>query len=400
MEYVSFGELYSKPSCNGLSRPSAVRGEGYKMVNMGELFSNDIINDIPMERVQLSLKEKEKFLLEKGDLLFARQSLVASGAGKCSIINELKEETTFESHLIKVSLDQSKVNPWYYYYLFQLSYNPIKSIVNQCAQAGIRGKELAKIKVQKPKISEQVKVVNILKSYDLSIENNNKRIKILEQMAEELYKEWFARKRVNNQNNDLCTYHKIKDIFKFIRGISYSSEEIACKDGMDLVNLKNINSFGGFRRDGYKKYNGKFKKEQVVKRYDLIMGITDMTQDRRTVGSVALIPTVKSESVISADLVLIKSEINNIYLYCLFRFGGISKYISQFANGANVLHLRPDMIKNVQIPIANKEVIELFVKNVKPVFDEIEKLNLQNDNLIKQRDLLLPRLMSGKLEVK
>ena len=58
------------------------------------------------------------------------------------------------------------------------------------------------------------------------------------------------------------------------------------------------------------------------------------------------------------------------------------------------------MIKNVQIPIANNEVIELFVKNVKPVFDEIEKLNLQNENLIKQRDLLLPRLISGKLEVK
>ena len=148
------------------------------------------------------------------------------------------------------------------------------------------------------------------------------------------------------------------------------------------------------------RYNGKFKKEQVVKRYDLIMGITDMTQDRRTVGSVALIPTVKFDSVISADLVLIKSKINNIYLYCLFKFGGISKYISQFANGANVLHLRPDMIKNVQIPIANNEVIELFVKNVKPVFDEIEKLNLQNENLIKQRDLLLPRLISGKLEVK
>ena len=97
---------------------------------------------------------------------------------------------------------------------------------------------------------------------------------------------------------------------------------------------------------------------------------------------------------------MIKSKINNIYLYCLFKFGGISKYISQFANGANVLHLRPDMIKNVQIPIANNEVIELFVKNVKPVFDEIEKLNLQNENLIKQRDLLLPRLISGKLEVK
>ena len=110
MRYVRFGELYKIPSCNGLSRPSAVRGEGYKMVNMGELFSNDIINDMYMERVQMNDRELKKFLLEKGDLLFARQSLVASGAGKCSIVNNLIEETTFESHLIRVRLDKSIAN--------------------------------------------------------------------------------------------------------------------------------------------------------------------------------------------------------------------------------------------------------------------------------------------------
>ena len=65
MEYVRFGDLYSLPSSNGVSRPSAVRGEGYKMINMGELFSNDIIRDIPMERVKLSEKEKAKFLVKE-----------------------------------------------------------------------------------------------------------------------------------------------------------------------------------------------------------------------------------------------------------------------------------------------------------------------------------------------
>ena len=54
MEYVRFGELYSIPSSNGVSRPSAVRGAGYKMINMGELFANNIISEMPMERVPLS----------------------------------------------------------------------------------------------------------------------------------------------------------------------------------------------------------------------------------------------------------------------------------------------------------------------------------------------------------
>ena len=78
---VRFGELYQIPSSNGLSRPSAVRGIGFKMINMGELFANNIISDIPMERVQMSESEQKKFFVEQGDLLFARQSLVAEGAG-------------------------------------------------------------------------------------------------------------------------------------------------------------------------------------------------------------------------------------------------------------------------------------------------------------------------------
>ena len=186
MDEIRFGELYEIPSSNGLSRPSAVRGEGYKMVNMGELFANNIIRDMEMERVKMSKKELQKFLLKDGDLLFARQSLVASGAGKCSIVKALNEETTFESHLIRVRLNNRAANPWYYYYLFQLPYNPVKTIVNQCAQAGIRGSELVNIKVPLLDLQKQTKIASILSAYDDLIENNNKRIKILEQMAENI----------------------------------------------------------------------------------------------------------------------------------------------------------------------------------------------------------------------
>lgn len=260
-----------------------------------------------------------------------------------------------------------------------------------------------KVKIEMNK-DVQKSISNVLSTYDSLIENNNKRIKILEQMAEELYKEWFVRCRFPDNeyydHKDAFKYYKIHELCSFSRGISYSSDEINCEDGLDLINLKNINAFGGFRRDGYKKYNGKYKDNNVVNTGDLVMGITDMTQDRRTVGAVALIPTTNNLSVISADLVKINSNVNNQYLYCLFKYGEISKYISQFANGSNVLHLRPDMIKNILIPVAQEELIDKFVRIVRPLFKEMEFLYLKNDNLIKQRDLLLSRLMSGKLEVK
>ena len=89
-------------------RPSRVRGEGVKMVNMGELFANQLIGDIPMERVPMNERELANSSLAEGDLLFARQSLVLEGAGQCSYVALLPEPTTFESHLIRVRLDQVK----------------------------------------------------------------------------------------------------------------------------------------------------------------------------------------------------------------------------------------------------------------------------------------------------
>lgn len=247
-----------------------------------------------------------------------------------------------------------------------------------------------------PDAKTQIRVASILSAYDNLIENNNRRIRLLEQMAENLYKEWFAYYKIKDISKEI----RLTDIVSICRGLSYSSEEIDCEEGNDLINLKNIQSFGGFRLDGTKKYDGKYKKDQIVEEGDLIMGVTDMTQDRRTVGSVALIPNIKGLSVISADLIKLESKIDNVYLYAMFRWGNVSKYISQFANGANVLHLRPQVLRNVKVLLPQQTLIDKYVSVVKPMIETINKLNTENDSLSRQRDLLLPRLMSGKLEVK
>lgn len=257
-------------------------------------------------------------------------------------------------------------------------------------------------------INTQDTIAAILSAYDDLIEKNNRKIAILQQMAEELYKEWFVRFRFPGHKAakfedgipEGWEYKPFSEIATYERGISYSSEEIDCEDGVNLINLKNINAYGGFRLDGTKKYNGKYKNTQVVKYGDLVMGVTDMTQDRRTVGAVALIPYFDNTCVISADLIKIISQIDNIFVYCLCKYGYYSKFFSQFANGSNVLHLKPSSLKNQKILIPTRKLIKQFVKIVKPINDVINNLNRQNDKLAQQRDLLLPRLMSGKLKVK
>lgn len=295
----------------------------------------------------------------------------------------------------------------YLYYSIGLKLHQMKANASGTATKFLTQPILNNINIEYRDIEEQKRIVDILSAYDNLIENNNKRIRLLEQMAENLYKEWFVRFRFPRYEDthfiedipSSQSYVQLGEIASFDRGISYSSDEINCDDGINLINLKNIQSYGGFRRDGTKQYNGKYKETQIVTPGDLILGVTDMTQDRRTVGYVALIPQIEGISVISADLVKVNLKVPNIFFYCMCRYGFYSQYFSQFANGANVLHLKPNVLLNKKLLLPTSALIESFTEKVQPMIDIVDDLNRQNDLLTKQRDMLLPRLMSGKLEV-
>ena len=349
-------------------------------------------------------KDRKKFLLKKNDLLIAR---TGATVGVSQFIKE-DTEAVYNNGTIRLRLEKS-LNPRFVYYIFQtkgfLQY--IDNISCVATQPNLRIEGLLRFTIPDYSIEKQNVIVKTLSTFDDLIENNNKRIKLLEQMAENLYKEWFIRFRFPGYENEhfienipsSWSYVQLGNIASFDRGISYSSDEINCDDGINLINLKNVQSYGGFRRDATKQYNGKYKDSQIVVAGDLIIGVTDMTQDRRTVGSVALIPQLSGTSVISADLVKVNLKVPNVFFYCMCRYGFYSKYFSQFANGANVLHLKPNVLLNKKILLPIAGLIEAFAEKVQPMIDIVDDLNCQNDLLTKQRDMLLPRLMSGKLEV-
>lgn len=176
-----FENLYLVPSKNGLTKPSTIRGSGYKMINMGELFENDKIGNIAMALVPLSEAEKSNNKVEVGDLLFARQSLVISGAGKNSIVVETDEYTTFESHLIRVRLNTEKANAFFYHYYLNMPSSPVKNIINYANQAGIKGSDLAKIYVFVPPLEEQKAIVAQIEQEEQYVDACKKLIEINKQ---------------------------------------------------------------------------------------------------------------------------------------------------------------------------------------------------------------------------
>ena len=378
---------------------SILYGGEYPFIQTGDVKKANLrLVDYTQTYNDVGLKQSK--LWKKGTLCFTIAANIADsailGMDACfpdSIVGFLPYENVSDTTYVKYLFDELKL------YFQQIS--------KGTTQDNLSLDKICRVKLRVPDYDTQVKVASILSTYDTAIENNNKRIRLLEQMAENLYKEWFVRFRFPGYENESFIegipsswrYVQLGDIASFDRGISYSSDEINCDDGINLINLKNIQSYGGFRRDGTKQYNGKYKDSQIVAVGDLILGVTDMTQDRRTVGSVALIPQISGTSAISADLVKVNLKVPNVFFYCMCRYGFYSKFFSQFANGANVLHLKPKVLLNKKILLPTAELIEAFVEKVQPMIDIVDDLNCQNDLLIKQRDMLLPRLMSGKLEV-
>ena len=165
---IRFGDLLAEPTRNGLYKPKSFHGKGSKIVNMGELFGNPHLYDIPMQHIETTESERKRFCLKHGDLIFARRSLVADGAGKCSIFLGSNEDTVFESSIIRARPDQNKASCLYLFYFFNspIGKYHLGTIARQVAVAGITGSDLVNLSFSIPPIQEQHSIADLLQSLD------------------------------------------------------------------------------------------------------------------------------------------------------------------------------------------------------------------------------------------
>jgi type I restriction enzyme S subunit len=196
---------------------------------------------------------------------------------------------------------------------------------------------------------------------------------------------------------------KIGDISTVDRGRSYRGSEIVEDGGLPFLNLKCIGRDGGLRHDGIKRFIGPFKSSQTATPGDVIIAVTDMTQERRLVARPARVPRMKENLyVFSMDLVKVSPKEGvpgREYLYSLLRFSSFGDEVKQHANGVNVLHLNPERILDFRFRLPSADLRAKFTEIVSPMFNSIDTLALRNSNLRQTRDLLLPKLISGELNV-
>lgn len=401
---VRFEELYSEPSRNGVYKQKQFHGSGVRIVNMGELFSYDFISDQEMKRLSMSEVEMARSGLADGDLLFGRRSLVEAGAGKCSLAEGLSEPTTFESSIIRVRVDETKIRPRFLYYWLKshVGRGTIRAIVTGVNVKGIKGSVLKNIQVPCPKAGIQDRIVQQLRAYDDLIENNRRRIQLLEQAARLLYKEWFVHLRFPGHE-----HVKIKDGIPegwqdtFLPDVIDANPKTPLEKGKAVwcVPMAAL-SESGMSADisnfelRTKHTNVKFKKNDV-----LLARITPCLENGKT----GLAYFLRDDEVACGStefIVLREKKVSYAFTYCLARsYPFRENAIKSMIGSSGRQRVQVSCLAEYKVPLPPAHLLEMFDEVTIKCFEQIKVLMAQTDRLTKARDLLLPRLMSGEVAV-
>lgn len=298
----------------------------------------------------------------------------------------------------------------YPYYLYRLLKScDLSGLDSGASIPSMTSKTYYSIKVDLPDIQTQKKIASVLLAYDNLIENNNKRIKILEQMAENLYKEWFVRFRFPNYQNTefengipngwrTVTLDSI--LSKIATGLNPRKNFVLGNGDNYYVTIKNMGDNNIYLDDRCDKVDDeaiiKINKRSDLRQGDLLFsGIG-------TIGRTYLINIPTNNWNISESVFTMRPKkiVSSEYLYMLLLSDDLQNYCQAKANGSAQKGIRMAVLRKYTFLLAPIAIIENFTKKARRILNLISLIREKNQNLTKQRDLLLPRLMSGKLEVK
>lgn len=337
-------------------------------------------------------KDYKNFKLEINDLLVARTGATVG----VSYLVKKDYNAVFNNGSIRLRLND-KVNTRFVYYIFQT--NSFRQYIDNVScvatQPNLRVENLLRFNI--PDIEKRIQdsIVSRIEKLDDLIECNVKRIKVLEEMAEKLYKEWFVRFRfpgyetmefevkspkgwiLGDKKATLIPsnwhYGELKEIGEFIRGKNITADKMiegevpVISAGISPSGYHNVpNVFGGCITISASGANAGY----------LLYHLNDIWV---------------------ADCSYYQNSENLWFVYNSLKF--LQPVISNMQAGAAQPHVYPKHVNRICMIIPEKKWISKFCEIVSPIYNEIKVLKNKNDNLIKQRDLLLPRLMSGKLEV-
>lgn len=274
--------------------------------------------------------------------------------------------------------------------------------------------EVKAFHVCRPPVEVQRRIADVLASIDELIENYRRQVEVLEEMAKAVYREWFVYFRypghetatfVDSPLGPIPDRWQVKPLGRLVaidKGLSYKGAHLG-ETGTPMANLKCFRPGGGFRRDGTKPYDGPFRPKHKIKAGDLIVANTDLTQAGSVIGSPALVPRRGFEAggIISHHLFAVRGcdGSSKYWLFEALQDVRFREYARSVASGTTVLGFKPADMNAYPVLVPPPKMVEAFGGLASDMLQNVERLNESIEILAETRDLLLPRLVTGQIDV-
>ena len=359
----------------------------------GRISHQDLIR-VPNEHLQ-RLKRHQVY---DGDLMVARKGDVR----KCVYITENENGWLTGSDCLKVSLDKGKCYPKYIYYQLRSPFigRWLETISIGATMPSLNTGLLSGIEISLSTIDAQIRIADVLSTYDDLIENNQKQIKLLDEAAQRLYKEWFVDLRfpghettpiVNGVPEGWCIV-KLSDV------ADVNKTSISKQYPYDYVDYVDLGSVSRGRIEAITRFSiqeAPGRAKRVASDGDIIWGMV-----RPNLKSYALVFHPAETSVFSTGFAVLSAQkIPFSFLYCHVTQDDFVGYLVNCTNGAAYPAVKPIHFEDATIMVPTDDLLKRFNLIAEPMYRKIEILEKQIQQAKEARDRLLPKLMSGEIEV-
>ena len=382
-EKVKLGDIAS--FSNGINFNKTAYEKGVKLIgvsNFGDRFYPDYLQ---LQELKKDIVRPED-CLRNGDIVFVRSNGNKELVGRCMLVKNPTERVTYSGFCIRARLnDTDRYDPVYFTYYFK-SKAFRRAVSGTAVGANIQNLSQARLSnhdCNVPDIETQHRIADILSAYDDLIENNQKQIKLLEEAAQRLYKEWFVDLHFPGHENTKIVdgvpegWHRgtVGQIAEFKRGRTITKAQV--KGG-------NVPVVAGGLEPAYY-HNVANTKAPVI----------TISASGANAGFVRLYGV----DVFASDCSFVDG-LGTESLFFVYEFLKESKVsIDQLQKGSAQPHVYAKDINAMKITIPEKEYLERFDRYAKVYFNKIKTLQGQNERLKTARNLLLAKLMSGEVEV-
>jgi type I restriction enzyme S subunit len=396
---------------SGLSKSADQFGSGFPFVSFKNVFWNFFLPQELTELVNTTEKERKTCSVKEGDVFLTRTSEKIEELGMSSVALKDYPNATFNGFTKRLRpKNDNDIDPRFIgFYLRTPQFRAeITAYSTLTTRASLNNDIIERLRILLPPLPTQRKIASILSGYDDLIENNLKRIKLLEEKAQLTYEEWFVKMRFPGYETakfDEVTglpegwkEGKLSDLIEYQSGFAFKSSKFK-EEGYPIIKIKNIgNNTIDFNNVDYIDIE---YANQVVK-FQLNAGDLLIAMTGATVGKVGIMPKSNVPCYLNQRVgrfVSLKSIDNKAFIECFFNIGSGLNQVLNIAGGAAQPNISANQILSIETIVPSDTILKDFSQMATSITNSV--INLQNQNrLLKEaRDILLPRLMSGMVDV-